>query len=382
MTKPGRKPQRRGWGWLRQRSSGNWQASYIGPDLMRHHAPLTFGAKMDAEHWLSEEHRMMAIGTWVAPSERVAATHAQAITLAEYAQTWVDQRTLKPRTRIGYQATLDNHILPMLGRVPLRNLSSETVRTWFASLGSDHPTRNAHAYQLLHAVLKTALTDDLIKTNPANLVGVMNPKTKREATIPTVAEVEAIADAIKPERLRTLVLVLAWCGLRWGEAIELRRKDISEGGKAIRIGRAVTHRRDDNGYCRIDTTKSGERRSVIVPPHIRPDLLRHLAENVEPEADALLFSSAQSCHLHERTFRKWYQTAQTAAGRTGVTIHDLRHFAGTMTAQVGTLRETQDRLGHSTVKASMIYQQRVDGSAEKVADALSELARPTPKTAE
>jgi integrase len=268
----------------------------------------------------------------------------------------------------------------MLGRVPRKNLSSETVRTWFASLGSDHPTRNAHAYQLLHAVLKTALTDGLLTSNPANLVGVMNPKAKRQAVIPTAAEVEAIADAIKPERLRVLVLVLAWNGLRWGEAIELRRKDIAEGCKAIRVSRAVTHRRDDSGYCRIDSTKSGERRTVIVPPHIRADLAEHLDRFVAEEPDALLFPAAQSCHLHERTFRTPYKAAQKAVGREGVTIHDLRHFAGTMTAQVANLRETQDRVGHSTVKASMIYQQAVDGSAEKVANALSKLARPTPPT--
>ncbi|MDH6247995.1 integrase, partial [Mycobacterium sp. OTB74] len=57
-----------------------------------------------------------------------------------------------------------------------------------------------------------------------------------------------------------------------------------------------------------------------------------------------------------------------------VRVHDLRHFAGTMTASVGTLRETMDRLGHSTVKAAMIYQGIAAGRDRAVADGLSGLA--------
>ena len=58
-----------------------------------------------------------------------------------------------------------------------------------------------------------------------------------------------------------LVLVLAWVGVRWGEAIELRRSDVAEGCTAIRVRRAVTHR----DGCRVDTPKSGKGRTVIVP---------------------------------------------------------------------------------------------------------------------
>ena len=54
-------------------------------------------------------------------------------------------------------------------------------------------------------------------------------------------------------------------------------------------------------------------------------------------------------------------------------VHDLRHFAGTQTARVGTLRETMDRLGHSTVAASLVYQGLVSGRDVEVAEALSKL---------
>lgn len=47
----------RGWGWIRKRSSGRFQASYIGPDNVRHFAPTTFELKIDAEEWLTQERR-------------------------------------------------------------------------------------------------------------------------------------------------------------------------------------------------------------------------------------------------------------------------------------------------------------------------------------
>lgn len=63
-----------------------------------------------------------------------------------------------------------------------------------------------------------------------------------------------------------------------------------------------------------------------------------------------------------------------ATGREGVRIHDLRHFAGTQNARVGKLVENMQRLGHSTVQASLIYQQVVSGRDAAVAEALSRLA--------
>jgi integrase len=362
-------PNRRGWGHIRKRPGGKFQASYVGPDLVRHCAPKTFTAKMDAEGWLRDERRLIERGDWTSPEKRVAEVVAQHITFAEYAKTWIEQRNVKPRTRIGYQALWDNHLKPM-GKVPLVHLTPESVRTWYAGLGTEHTRRNSHAYGLLHAILATAVTDQLIPANPANLARAMNPPTKRTPVILDVGEVAALADAITPERLRACVLVLAWTGVRWGEAIELQRRDVAEGAKAIRVSRAVTHR----DGCRVDTPKSGKGRSVIVPPHIRADLIAHLATYVGKDPTAQLFPAVRGCHLNDRVFRDYLAPALKTIGREDMRIHDLRHFAGTMAARAGNLPETMARLGHSTPKASLIYQGIASGRAEEVADTLSHLA--------
>lgn len=368
----------RGWGWIRRLPSGRWQASYIGPDLVRHKAPKTFTAKMDAEHWLSNERRLIERDEWTPPALRVAEQKVQAVNVGDYADTWVEHRNVKPRTRSMYKDLLRLHIKPTLGKIPLKNLTSDAVRAWFAGLGAEHVRRNAHAYGLLHAVCATAVSDGLIDRNPCNLPRVMNPPRKREPTILTPAEVAALADAIRPERLKCLILLSAWCGVRWGEVSELRRKDVTADVSVLAVARAVTRR--DKQY-RVDTPKSGKGRAVVIPPHIRDDLRAHLNDNVGESPDALLFPAARGGHMNDRVFsREYFADALKSIGRESVRVHDLRHFAGTQTARVGNLVETMGRLGHSTVKASLTYQAIVTGRDHEVAEALSKLAQPEPDT--
>jgi integrase len=112
-----------------------------------------------------------------------------------------------------------------------------------------------------------------------------------------------------------------------------------------------------------------------VPPHISADIKAHLDEYVAADAEALLFPPVNGgCHLSDKTFGRHLKAALATVGRDGVTIHMLRHFAGTQTARVANLVETMGRLGHSTVAASLFYQQQVSGRDVEIAEALSSLA--------
>jgi integrase len=367
---------RRGWGKIRRLPSGRWQASYIGRDKHRHAAPVTYSTRLAAEGWLAGERRLYEDAKhWTPPVEREAAAHAQreaqTLTLGEYADEWITHRDVKPRTREGYRALLANHIKPALGDTPVGEMTAPAVRAWYAGLATG-PTAKAHAYQLLHAVLATAATDGLLAANPCTIKRAMSTSRTREPVILTPAEVAALADAIRPSRYRALVLIAAWLGLRWGELIELRRKDIGAGAVTITVARAVTHREG----CHISTPKSGRGRSVVVPDHIRGEVKHHLDTHVGESPEALLFAPAQGgCHLNDQVFREQFNAALKAIGREGVRVHDLRHYAGTMaTLAGGSLAEVMARLGHTTTKAAMLYQQVASGRAEEIAAGLSRLA--------
>ena len=260
--------------------------------------------------------------------------------------------------------------LSPLDDLPLEGLTPQRVREWHATTLVTQPTFRSHAYGLLHAICATAVNDGLLTTNPCQIERATQAPRKRQPVILSTDEVAQVADVVEP-KYRALVLISAWCGLRWGEVTELRRKDVSKDALILTVGRGVTH----HGGCRIDTPKSGKGRTVVVPPHIRQDVLDHLELFVGKDRESLLFAPAKGgCHLFDTSFRPHFGAALEKIGRQGVRVHDLRHFCGTHTAQVATLRETMSRLGHSTVDASMLYQGLVNGRDVAVAEALSALA--------
>ena len=176
--------ERRTWGKLRKLPSCRWQASYVGPDGVRHTAKATYTAKIDAEGWLSDERRLVELHAWTPPAQRESERLAGGVTVAEYAEQWIKQRNLKARTRIGYESTLARYISSSpLGRLPLRSVTGAAVRS-YASLSATRPTARAHAYQLLHAVLATAVLDELLPANPAHIARAMAAPTRRQPAHP------------------------------------------------------------------------------------------------------------------------------------------------------------------------------------------------------
>ena len=115
--------RRRRFGSIRRRSSGSYQVRYWGPDDVRHSAPMTFARKSDAERWLTLLEGRVIRGEWSPPS-------APRITLIQYAQAWISQRSLEPRTRELYESQLRNHIEPYLGRKTLDTITPQTIRNW------------------------------------------------------------------------------------------------------------------------------------------------------------------------------------------------------------------------------------------------------------
>lgn len=380
----------RAWGNIKKQrtKTPSYQASYIGPDQRRHYAPTVFAAKMNAERWLARErdyrdHCLATGETWKPPSERAVEKKAKVLTLSEYGKTVIDQRSLGARTRIEYEAKWKQLIEPKLGSLAVRDLTTTAVRGWFSGLDPKLATRNGHAYGILNMICNTAVRDGLLDRNPCQITGAMNPKVKKRVRIPSTVELHAIADKLgaddKTARFKALVLLAGWCGLRYGEVSELRRKDFNADCSVVSVSRGVTHRQ---GQCLIGSTKTGEQeRMVTIPPHIRDDVKAHLARFVAKGDEALLFTPARGgCHLNDRVFNKdVFQKAAKDIGREDLSAHDLRRFAGTKNAAVSSLAENMARLGHKTVDAALRYQHSQDGrdaivAASLSANALAELA--------
>jgi integrase len=370
MPKKRPRKQREPFGRIRKLPSGRYQAGYVGPDLALHHPSSTFEALMDARGWLTAERRLIDAGTWVAPAARNIAQ--KAATLRPFADAWLADRELKPRTRALYRSLLRDKILPELGDMPLKFITPAVVRQWYAGLDPQHPARRAHAYGLLRTILGSAVTEDILASNPCHIRGAGNSKRVRKIQPATLPELERIIAEL-PDRYRLMALLACWCALRFGELTELRRKDVDlKNGKVV-VRRAVAFL---HGKAIVGTPKSTAGvRDVAIPPHLLPVVRQHLADHVLWGKDALLFPGKTGGHLGNGNFYPTWDRARKAAGRPDLRFHDLRHTGAVLAAQSGaTLAELMGRLGHSTVEMALRYQHTGQDRDSEIARRLSALA--------
>lgn len=402
--KPEPRSTRRSFGRLRQFRSGRWKASYTGPDGRLYDAPDTFAAKVDAEAWLTDRRREIDRELWSPPAtteQKKAATarkKAAAVTFRDYSRRWLETRTvkgrtLKPRTVEHYQAMLDDHLLPAFGNKAVRDVTMEAVDRWYARTLTDKPTMRAHAYSLLRTILETARARDrIIDTNPCLIRGAGTAARKIKPKPATLDQLDTLT-AEMPERYRPMVPLAAWCALRFGELVELRRKDIEitkrterdKGGNDVEIVEGIVKIRrgavrTGDGWVVGDPKSDAGARDVAIPPHIVPAVKAHLASKfVGGKPDSLLFAAQSGEHLQPSTLYRHFYKARTAAGREDLRWHDLRHSGAVLAAQTGaTLAELMARLGHSTPQAAMRYQHAAQGRDQQIAAALSALATPQP----
>jgi len=351
--------RRAGTGAVRQLSSGRWQARYPDADGTLRPAPDTFDTKLDAVAWLDG-------GVWL---EDESPARPDPL-FGPYADAWLEQRDLKPRTRDHYRKLLDGWVLPDLAALRLSQITPTRVRGWHAALDSSAPTMRAHAYGLLRTILTTAVEDDLLDTNPCRVRGAGTSRKVHETQVASLAELEAIVAAL-PSRYRLMALLAAWCAMRFGELAELRRGDVDLDAGVVRVRRAVVR---VQGEAIVGSPKSAAgTRTVTIPPHLLPVIAEHLEQHTGAEPGALLFPGTRSGgHMRPSAlYRVWYP-AREAAGRPDLRFHDLRHTGATLAAATGaTLADLMARLGHSTSAAAMRYQHSTADRDRAIAEALS-----------
>lgn len=382
--KPPPRSTRRSFGRLRQFRSGRWKAAYTGPDGKLYEAPQTFAAKVDAEAWLTDRRREIDRELWSPPAsgeqKRTAAQQKKAAAeeFEDYATRWlatrmVKGRPLRPRTIAHYEKLLNDHIKPTFGKKPIRDITMFSVDRWYAQTLTDQPTMRAHAYSLLRTILETArLRDRLIEVNPCAIRGA-GTVTRKIKPKPASIEQLATIEAEMPDQYRLMVPLAAWCALRFGELVELRRGDIDLKENVVKIQRAAV--RVEGGWLVGDPKSDAGVRDVAMPPHIIPVVKAHLVQHVARGNDALLFPAKNGGHLQPSTLNRHYYKARTAAKRNDLRWHDLRHSGATLAAQTGaTLAELMARLGHSTPQAAMRYQHAAQGRDREIAALLSKLA--------
>jgi integrase len=355
---------RRRFGSVRQLRSGRWQARYPDPVTGQlRSAERTFPTKRDAEIELSQIESDITRGQWVDPE-------AGQVNFGEYGAAWLRERDLSPRTFERYEGAWRLHIAPVLGERTVAGITAAQVRRWRqdridAGVGT---ATVAKAYRLLRAIMNTALDDGLITRNPCRIKGAGDDKSP-ERPVLTVEEVYAVADAI-PVRYRSLVLLAAFSSLRFGELAALQRRDIDLEERVVRVWRTQGEMGAGTLFVKGPKSEAGKR-PVAFPESLVPELRRHLDWFAQREAGGLVFIGPLGGGLRRSNFRDVWIKALEKAGVPKIRFHDLRHTGNTLAAATGaSTRELMHRMGHSSMRAALIYQHMAAGRDRLIADGM------------
>lgn len=342
-----------------------WLARYRGPDGRER--SKAFARRVDADRWLTAELAKMNRGEWVDPT-------AGDVTVEEWAGIWLrGLQGVKPKTREGYESLLRSRVLPTFGAQRLRAVTAPAVREWIASMVDEglSPARIRQARQVLGALLQVAADDGLIARNPTDRVKVPPVRPRRQLFL-TAGEVAALAEAAdrRQDGAGTLVRLLAWSGLRWGEAVALRVGAVSVDRRRVRVEESAT---EVGGRLEWGAPKTHEARTVIIPRFVADRLAERIAGR---DRSALVFTAPGGGPLRVSNFRRdvWAPACEAAGMPDGLLVHDLRDTAASLMISAGaSIKAVQRALGHASAKMTLdTYGSLFEDDLEDLADRLEE----------
>ncbi|MGN6607171.1 MAG: tyrosine-type recombinase/integrase [Jatrophihabitans sp.] len=343
---------------IAKRPNGSWRARYRDPDgqeVTRH-----FARRVDAQHWLDDITSALQTGTYVDPK-------AGRITVGEWAQLWLDSKVdLKPSTRRDYESLLQAHILPTWGATPLNRLKHEDVTIWMASMTARglSASRARAAHGALSQIMKLAVRSGRVARNPAEHVPLPRVGRSQKRYL-TMAEVERLAAAAGAHR--TVVLFLAYTGVRYGEMAALRVGRLDLLRRRATISESMT---EVAGRLVLTEPKTHRTRDVPIPRFLVDDLAVMVQDK---QLDDLVFTGVTGAPLRLSHFRRRiFQPAVAAAGLDGLTPHGLRHTAASLAIASGAdVKVVQTMLGHASATMTLdlyghLYADRLDEVADRM----------------
>lgn len=324
-----------------------------------------FTTKRDAEAWLVDTEGAKRRGEYVSVS-------AGRTRIGDLAPAWLDGKAV--RVKASHWATLDTawrvHVAPAWEGVPVAQVLTSDVQAWVRDLAAGKSaTVVIRAHGVLAGILDTAVRDRRIVTNPAR--GVELPrKTRRASRYLSHVEVDRVARA---SRHAALVYLLAYGGLRWGEATALRGTSVDRDRGRVRIDEAVVWVR---GKPVLGTPKTHERRTVALP--------RFVIDLLPDSGDGLLFPGERGEYMTAPTkagrapdgsplVTRWWEAALRDAGLPYMPPHDLRHTAASLAVQSGaSVKVVQRMLGHASAAMTLdVYADLFDSDLDEVAEAMT-----------
>lgn len=314
------------------------------------------------------------------------------LTVGEFAARWLEasRASVRLSTWATYERYLRIHVVPRIGRVPLVKLTPDELQRLYADLLDDglNPMSVRHVHAILHRVLGQAVRWEAALRNVADLVDP--PRAARsEMAVLSVAEVRQLLATAAVDRLEALYVLAATTGMRRGELLALRWKDVHLDRSKL----AVVATLQQEGGLSIAETKTAKSRRAVPLPALAVSALRRrksiqaterLAAGSGWQEQGLVFTSTvgsliQPGNLLRRSFYPLLERAKVPQIR----FHDLRHTAATLMLSEGIHpKVASELLGHSTVGITLdLYSHVTESVASDAARRMNHLLTAPPDRA-
>lgn len=326
---------------IKKKASGRWEVRWYEGNKR---PARTFDRKADAERFDLELRRKLQLG---------GVGVFEDVTLAEYVEEWWRLHVvpnLSANTRKNYTYVWNKHCLPRLGGHKLRNITPSVITRFCAELkraGAGEPTI-IKALTVLQSILTLAVTEERIDSNPVTKIKKPNQAMARKVEPYPPLTVEQLRDLVG-ERDATLISLLAYAGVRPGEALALTWADI--GAKSIRIERAVA-------LGEKKKTKTYSQRTIKLMHPLAQDLTEwQLASGTR---QGTIFPRQDGEPWQDYDWRNWrkrtWRPVATKLGLVDSRPYDLRHSFVSLLIQEGqTVVEVARQAGHSAETCLRYY---------------------------
>jgi len=288
------------------------------------------------------------------------------VTLAEWIhESWLPmtEARVKPSTFDSYRRNLENHVLPALGNKPLQQLTPPMLNALYGKLATDAGGRrplSAKTIRYIHATIHNALEDavdgGLVARNVANRA--KPPRPARRSTNDIQAwepqELSSFLDRVRGTRLEAIWRLAAMTGMRRGEILGLRWRDLDLDAARLSVRHAVVA----VAYATIESTPKSHNARVIDLDRGTVEQLRAYRRRQEDEREEwgpdyqdrdLVVAKENGEPIHPHTFSQTFERLIRNAGLRLIRLHDLRHTHATLALAAGVpVKVISERLGHES----------------------------------
>lgn len=369
------KKRGQGEGSISRRKNGLWsaQVSVQGKRISKY-----FKTQREGLDWLQEMRNQVQAG--------LTMTGAQ-MSLSEYLDQWLGtiRGSVRPKTLLQYTQIVHGHIIPMLGKIKLKDLRPDQIQALY-NMKMDTGT-SARTVILIHAVLhkalKQALKMGIIGRNPADAVTRPRFRRKEMRTL-SDAQVRSFLSFAEGSRFKVLYWLAVTTGLRQGELLGLKWSDMDWTNRRLRIVRQLQRL---PGSLVFSEPKSAAGRRVIALGAATLEKLQHQQDLQSEERrnageswkeNDLIFPSPLGTPMDPSNLYHGFKALLKAAGLPDIRFHDLRHTAATLMLQQGVHpKVVQERLGHSDITLTLnTYSHVLPAMQEEAAEKLDTLLTP------